>query len=71
MPDVFWDGVLPIKQMILGQPEEDRLIIKDNGEIGFAVMNPIRYLLSLPNQLSRDQSAYSGTITPLTPVIID
>ena len=71
MPDVFWDGVLPIKQMILGQPEEDRLIIKDNGEIGFAVMNPIRYMLSLPNQLSRDQSAYSGTITPLTPVIID
>ena len=71
MPDVFWDGVLPIKQMILGQPEEDRLIIKDNGEIDFAVMNPIRYMLSLPNQLSRDQSAYSGTITPLTPVIID
>jgi len=71
MPDVFWDGVLPIKQMILGQPEEDRLIIKDNGEIGFAVMNPIRYMLSLPNQLSRDQSAYSGKITPLTPVIID
>ncbi len=70
MPDIFWDGVLPMRQMILGQPEEDKLILKDNGEISFAVMNPIRYMLSFPNQLSRDQSEYSGTITPLTPVTI-
>ena len=71
MPDIFWDGVLPLKQMILGQPNNEKLIIKDNGEIGFAVMNPIRYMLSLPYQLSRDQSEYSGSITPLAPVKID
>ncbi len=71
MPDIFWDGVLPLKQMILGQPNNEKLIIKDNGEIDFAVMNPIRYMLSLPYQLSRDQSEYSGSITPLAPVNID
>ena len=71
MPDIFWDGVLPLKQMILGQPNNEKLIIKDNGEIDFAVMNPIRYMFSLPYQLSRDQSEYSGSITPLAPVKID
>ena len=71
MPDIFWDGVLPLKQMILGQPNNEKLIIKDNGEIDFAVMNPIRYMLSLPYQLSRDKSEYSGSITPLAPVKID
>ncbi|GIS41374.1 MAG: hypothetical protein Ct9H90mP13_12200 [Pseudomonadota bacterium] len=44
MPDIFWDGVLPLKQMILGQPNNEKLIIKDNGKIDFAVMNPIRYM---------------------------
>ena len=57
--------------MILGQPNEEKLVLKDNGEIGFAVMNPIRYMLSLPYQLSRDESEYSGNITPLPPVKID
>ena len=71
MPDIFWDGVLPLKQMILGQPNEEKLILKDNGEISFAVMNPIRYMLSLPYQLNRDESEYSGNITPLKPVEID
>ena len=71
MPDIFWDGVLPLKQMILGQPNNEKLILKDNGEIRFAVMNPIRYMLSLPYQLSRDESEYSGNITPLPPVKID
>ena len=71
MPDIFWDGVLPLKQMILGQPNEEKLILEDNGEISFAVMNPIRYLLSLPYQLNRDESEYSGKIAPLKPVKID
>ena len=71
MPDIFWDGVLPLKQMILGQPNEEKLILKDNGEISFAVMNPIRYMLSLPYQLNRDESEYSGNIAPLKPVEID
>ena len=71
MPDIFWDGVLPLKQMIFGQPNEEKLILKDNGEISFAAMNPIRYMFSLPYQLSRDESEYSGSITPIEPVIID
>jgi len=71
MPDIFWDGILPLRQMILGQPNEEKLVLKNNGEISFAVMNPIRYMLSLPYQLSRDESDYSGNITPLAPVSID
>jgi hypothetical protein len=57
--------------MIFGQPDAEKLILKNNGSINFAVMNPIRYMLSLPNQLNRDQSEYTKDIQPLSPVIID
>ena len=71
MPDIFWDGVLPLRQMIFGQPDTEKLVLQNNGSIKFAVMNPIKYMLSLPNQLNRDQSEYANDIQPLSPVIID
>ena len=71
MPDIFWDGVLPLRQMIFGQPDTEKLVLQNNGSIKFAVMNPIRYMLSFPNQLNRDQSEYANDIQPLSPVIID
>jgi hypothetical protein len=71
MPDIFWDGVLPLRQMIFGQPDTERLVLQNNGNIKFAVMNPIRYMLSFPNQLNRDQSEYTNDIQPLSPVVID
>ena len=40
MPDIFWDGVLPLKQMILGQPNNEKLILKDNGCLLYTSPSP-------------------------------
>ena len=71
MPEIFWDGVLPLKQMIFGQPKREKLILKDNNGSSFAAMNPIRYMLSLPKQINRDKSEYLSDIKPLEPVTLD
>ena len=28
MPDIFWDGIVPIKQIIFGQPDEEKMVLK-------------------------------------------
>ena len=71
MPDIFWDGVLPLSQMIFGQPKEEKLVLSDNGEATFLAIKPIKFMLSLSNPITRDQSPYLGEIRALSPVIID
>ena len=71
MPDIFWDGILPLTQMIFGQPKEERLILSENGKASFMVIKPIKAMLSFSNPISRDQSPYQGNIKPLSPVIMD
>ena len=71
MPDIFWDGVLPISQMILGQPEDEKIRLNNNGEASFLAIRPLRYLLSFPNPIDRDQSQYSRKIESLQPVLIN
>ena len=29
MPDIFWDGVVPLSQMLFGQPDNEKLIISE------------------------------------------
>ena len=45
MPDIFWDGILPMKQIIFGQPDNEKLILGDNGSATFLTINPIKYML--------------------------
>ena len=71
MPDIFWDGVLPLTQMIFGQPDEEKLILANNGEASFLAIRPIKYMLSLPGITSTDIETYNGTIRPLAPVVMD
>jgi len=71
MPDIFWDGVLPLSEMIFGQPKEEKLVLSDNGEATFLAIKPIKFMLSLSNPITRDQSPYLGEIRALSPVIID
>ena len=51
MPDIFWDGVLPLKQMIFGQPDEEKLVLKHNGDATFLRFNQFniccQYLIQL------------------------
>ena len=68
MPDIFWDGILPMKQIIFGQPDNEKLILGDNGSATFLTINPIKYVLPIFNPVERDYDNYRGTITPLPEV---
>ena len=28
MPDIFWDGIVPVKQIIFGQPDEEKIVLE-------------------------------------------
>ena len=38
MPDIFWDGILPLTQMIFCQPYEEKLVLTDNGDASFMAL---------------------------------
>ena len=71
MPDIFWDGVLPWSQILFGQPDNERLILKDNGEATFLSISPIKYMLSFSNPINTNKASYDGVISPLAPVYIE
>jgi hypothetical protein len=71
MPDIFWDGILPTSQMIFGQPEEERLLISNNGDATFLTLNPIKYILPFFDPVERDITAYEGKVRPLPEVILN
>tara|TARA_B100000214_G_scaffold107199_2_gene75463 strand:+ start:6806 stop:8032 length:1227 start_codon:yes stop_codon:yes gene_type:complete len=71
MPDIFWDGILPMNQILFGQPEEERLIITDNGDATFLTINPIKYMLPFFDPVERDISQYDGVIMPLAEVVLN
>ena len=71
MPDIFWDGILPTSQMIFGQPDEERLLITNNGNATFLTLNPIKYILPFFDPVERDIKAYEGKVRPLPEVILN
>ena len=71
MPDIFWDGILPLTQMIFGQPDEEKLVLSDNGDASFMALKPIKYMLSLPNVTTSDTEPYNLKIRPLSAVVMD
>jgi len=71
MPDIFWDGVLPTAQIIFGQPDEERLVLSNNGDATFLTISPIKYLLPFFDPVETDISEYEGEIRPLAEITID
>ena len=71
MPDIFWDGILPMNQMLFGQPVDERLVIKNNGDATFLTLNPIKYMLPFFDPVERDISEYDGEINPLPEVVLN
>tara|TARA_B100000287_G_scaffold408931_1_gene435794 strand:- start:2615 stop:3862 length:1248 start_codon:yes stop_codon:yes gene_type:complete len=71
MPDIFWDGVVPFRQMIFGQPEDEKLVINEDSDVTFLTISPIKYLLKLSNPIRTDISEFNGDIKPLDPITID
>ena len=71
MPDIFWDGILPMNQMLFGQPSEEKLIISKNEDATFLTINPVKYLLPFFDPVERDITEYEGEIKPLPEVILN
>ena len=71
MPDIFWDGILPMNQMLFGQPVDERLVIKNNGDATFLTLNPIKYMLPFFDPVERDIYEYDGEINPLPAVVLN
>ena len=70
MPDIFWDGILPLSQMIFGQPDDEKVILGDNGEASFLTINPIKYMIGL-DPVNTDYDSFRGPIKPLEAVSIE
>ena len=70
MPDIFWDGILPLPQIIFGQPKEDKIILGDNGDASFLTINALKYILPFFDPVETNYEKFSGEITPLPPVAL-
>jgi len=70
MPDIFWDGILPMSQIIFGQPDNEKIILGDNGKASFLTISPIKYMIGL-DPVNTDYDSFRGSIKPLEAVSIE
>ena len=70
MPDIFWDGILPLPQILFGQPKEDKIVLGDNGDASFLTINALKYILPFFDPIETSYEKFSGEITPLPPVVL-
>ena len=71
MPDIFWDGLLPLSQLVFGQPENEKMIITNNGDATMLAIKPIGYMLPFFEPAIIDITEFDGEITPLEKVEFD
>ena len=71
MPDIFWDGLLPLSQLVFGQPENEKMIITNNGDATMLAIKPIGYMLPFFEPAILDITKFDGEITPLEKVEFD
>ena len=71
MPDIFWDGLLPISQLIFGQPEDERMVISNNGDASFLAIKPIGFMIPFLDPATLDINEFDGEISPLAKVEFD
>ena len=71
MPDIFWDGVLPLSQIILGQPKDEQLIINEETSTSFLTISPIKYMLGFSEPIKTSKQEFNGEIVPLNSVVIE
>ncbi len=71
MPDIFWDGLMPISQLIFGQPEDEKMIISNNGDATLLAIKPIGYMLPFLEPAVLDIDEFDGAISPLAKVEFD
>ena len=70
MPDIIWDGLLPVSQLLFGQPDDEKIIIKEVNETKFLDLDVFWYV-ALPffHSPSRDKNEFKGSITNLPEIL--
>ena len=70
MPDIIWDGLLPVSQLLFGQPDNEKIIIKEVNETKFLDLDVFWYV-ALPffHSPSRDKNEFKGSITNLPEIL--
>ena len=71
MPDIFWDGLLPFTQLIFGQPENEKMVVANNGNATLLAIKPIGYMLPYFEPAIIDIDEFDGEIIPLEKVEFD
>ena len=71
MPDIFWDGLLPFTQLIFGQPENEKMVVTNNGNATLLAIKPIGYMLPYFEPAIIDIHEFDGEIIPLEKVEFD
>ena len=69
MPDIIWDGLLPVSELFFGQPEKEKIIIEEASDTNFLDLDVFWYV-AFPffHSPSRDKSEFKGLITNLPPI---
>ena len=70
MPDIFWDGIVPLSQIIFGQPDDEKLIIAEE-DASFLTIKPIKYMLGLSDPTNTNKDDFKGEISPLKEINIE
>ena len=70
MPDIIWDGLQPVSQLLFGQPDNEKIIIKEVNETKFLDLDVFWYV-ALPffHSPSRDKNEFKGSITNLPEIL--
>jgi hypothetical protein len=71
MPDIFWDGVVPLSQMLFGQPGDEQLILQEDSEVNFLTISPIKYMLGFSKPIKTKKEEFKGVINSLEPIVIE
>ena len=71
MPDIFWDGLVPLSQIIFGQPQDEKMIITNNGDGSLLAIKPIGFMLPYLEPAILDINEFDGQILPLPKVEFD
>ena len=70
MPDIFWDGVVPLSSLLSSKTKKETIILGNNKDATFLTINPIKFMLPFFDPVVRDYDWFRGEIKPLAEVTI-
>ena len=70
MPDIFWDGVVPLSSLLSSKVKKEAIILGNNKDATFLTINPIKFMLPFFDPVVRDYDWFRGEIKPLAEVKI-